>query len=69
MACMGHRILDLVGRPEGKRLLSRPRHKGKDTIKLELQEVGLGSMDWIDLNQDGDSLWGLVSLVMKFQVP
>jgi len=62
-------ILDLVWRPEGKRPLGRPRHKGKDTIKMELQEVGLGGMDWIALNQDGDSLWGLVNLVMKFHVP
>jgi hypothetical protein len=62
-------ILDLLGRPEKKRPLERPRHKGKDTIKLELEEVGLGGMDWIDLNQDGDSLWGVVNLVMKFQVP
>jgi hypothetical protein len=36
---------------------------------LQLEEVGLGGMDWIDLNQDVDSLWELVNLVMKFQVP
>jgi hypothetical protein len=53
-------IMGLVGRPEGKRPLGRPRHKGKDTIKMELQEVGLGGVDWIHLNQDGDSVWGIV---------
>ena len=61
MACMG----DMSGaygvgegRPEGKKPLGRPRHKGKDTIKMELQEVGLRGMDWIDLNQDRDRLCG-----------
>jgi hypothetical protein len=49
-------IMGLVGRPEGKRPLGRPRHKGKDTIKMELQDVRLGGMDWIDLNQDRDRL-------------
>jgi hypothetical protein len=52
-------IMGLVERPEGKRPLGRPRHKGKNFIKMELQEGGLGGMDRIDLNQDGDSLWGL----------
>jgi hypothetical protein len=62
-------IMGLVGRPEGKRSLVRPRHKEKDTIKMELQEMGFGSVDWIDLNQDGDSLWGVVYVVKKLQVP
>jgi hypothetical protein len=70
MACMGDRRgaywIWWGGLRERDRLED---HKGKDTIKLELQEVGLGRMDWIDLNQDKDSLWGLVNLVMKFQVP
>jgi len=62
-------IMGLVGRPEGKRPLGRPRHKGKDTIKMELQEVGLGGVDWIDLNQDGDSFGGIVYVVKKLQIP
>jgi hypothetical protein len=49
-------IMGLVGRTEGKRTLGRPRHKGKDTIKMELQQMELRGMDWIDLNQDGDSV-------------
>jgi hypothetical protein len=44
----------LVGKPEGKRPLGRSRHRWKDNIKLDLQEVGCGGMDWIELAQDRD---------------
>jgi len=44
----------LVGKPEGKRPLGRPRHRWEDNIKMELQEVGCGGMDWIELAQDRD---------------
>ena len=44
----------LVGKPEGKRLLGRPRRRWEDNIKMDLQEMGCGGMDWIDLAQDGD---------------
>ena len=58
MACMGegrdmHRVL--VGKPEGKRPLGRPRHRWENNIKMDLQEVGCGGMDWIKLAQDRDS--------------
>jgi hypothetical protein len=43
----------LVGKPEGKRLLGRPRHRWEDNIKMDLQEVGCGGMDWIELAQIG----------------
>jgi len=43
----------LVGKPEGKRLLGRPRRRWEDNIKMNLQEVGCGSMDWIELAQIG----------------
>ena len=43
----------LVGKPDGKRPLGRPRHRWEDSIKMDLQEVGWG-MDWIDLAQDRD---------------
>ena len=43
----------LVGKPEGKRPLGRPRRRWKDIIKMDLEEVGCGSMDWIELAQDG----------------
>ena len=44
----------LFGKPEGKRPLGRPRHKWEDNIKMDLQEVGCGGMDWIELAQDRD---------------
>ena len=44
----------LVGKPEGKRLLGRPRRRWEDNIKTDLQEVGCGGMDWIELAQDRD---------------
>jgi hypothetical protein len=43
-----------VGKPEGKSPLERPRRRWEDTIKMNLQEVGFGSMDWIELSQDRD---------------
>jgi len=43
-----------VGKPEGKRPLGRSRHRGEDNIKMDLQEVGWGGMDWIKLAQDRD---------------
>jgi hypothetical protein len=43
----------LVGKPEGKRPLGRPRHRSEDNIKMDLREIGWGGMDWIDLAQDG----------------
>ena len=59
----------LVGKPEGKRPLGRPRHRWKDNIKMDLQEVGCECMDWIDLAQDRDGWQTLVNAVMKLQVP
>jgi hypothetical protein len=44
----------LVGKPEGKRPLGRPRRRLKDNIKMDLQELGCGAMDWIDVAQDKD---------------
>ena len=44
----------LVGNPEGKRPLERPRHRWENNIKMDLKEVGCGGMDWIDLAQDRD---------------
>jgi hypothetical protein len=58
-----------VGKPEGKRRLGRPRHRWEDNIKMDLQEVGCGSMDWIDLAQDRGSICVPVNAVMNLQVP
>ena len=62
-----HKVL--VGKPEGKRLLGRPSCRWEDNIKLDLQEVGRGGGDWMELAQDRDRWRALVSTVMNFGVP
>ena len=59
----------LVGKPEVKRALGRPRHRWVDNIRMDLQEVGCGYMDWIGLAQDRDRWRTLVSAVMNLRVP
>jgi len=59
----------LVGKPEGKRPLGRSRHIWEDNIKLDLQVVGCGGMDWIELAQDRDRWRALVNAVMNLRVP
>ena len=59
----------LVGKPEGKRPLGRPRHRWVDNIRRDLQEVGCGYVDWIGLAQDRDRWRTLVSAVMNLRVP
>jgi len=59
----------LVGKPEGKRPLGRPRHRWEDNIKMDLQEEGCGGMVWIELAQERDRWWVLVSAVMNLRVP
>jgi hypothetical protein len=54
-----------VGKPEGKRPLGRPRRRWVDNIRLDLQEVGCGYVDWIGLTQDRDRWRTLVSAVMN----
>jgi hypothetical protein len=61
-----HRVL--VGRHEGKRPLGRPRHRREDNIKMDVQEVGRGRGDWMELAQDTDRWW-LVSTVKNLLVP
>jgi hypothetical protein len=58
----------LVGNPEGKRQLGRPRSGWKDGIGLNLREIGLGSVDWIRLAQDRDRWRAVVSAVMNLRV-
>ena len=59
----------LVGKPEGKTLLGRPKRRWKDIIKMDLQEVGCGIMDWIELAQDRYMWRALVTAVMNLRVP
>ena len=72
MACMGegrgvHRIL--VGKPVGKRPLGRPRRRWEDNNEMDLQEVGGGCGDWMELAQDRDRWRALVGTVMTRRVP
>ena len=72
MARMGKRrgvYRVLVGKPEGKRLLGRPRRRLEDNIKMDLQEVGGGCGDWMELAQDRDRWRALVTTVMHLRVP
>jgi hypothetical protein len=59
----------LVGKPKGRRPLGRPRRRWVDNIRMDLQEVGCGYMDWIELAQDRDSWRTLVSALMNLRVP
>jgi hypothetical protein len=58
----------LVGKPEGRRPLGRPRHRWEDGIRMDLREIGLGGLDWIRLAQDRDRWRAVVSAVMNLQV-
>jgi hypothetical protein len=59
----------LVGRPEARRPLVRPRHRWEDNIKMDLQEVRWEGMDWIDMAQDRDRWRALVNVVMNLWFP
>jgi hypothetical protein len=59
----------LVGKPGGKRTLGRPRRRWEDNIKMDIQEVGCGVMDWIELAQDRDSWRVIVNRIMNLQLP
>ena len=59
----------LVGKPEGRRPLGRPRSRWKDNIRMDLWEVGCGCVDWMEVAQDMDRWRALVSAVMNLRVP
>ena len=62
-----HKVL--VGKPDGKRPLGRPRRRWEDNIKMDLKEVGRSCGDWMELAQDRDRWWELVSTVMNLRAP
>ena len=68
VACMGERRV-LVGKPEGKRPLGEPRRRWEDNIKLDIQEVGCGGMEWIELAQEKDMWRALVNVAMNLRFP
>jgi len=72
VVCMGERrgiYRVLVGKPERKRPLGRPRCRWEDNIKMDLREVRCGGMDWIELAEDRDRWYALVNAVMNLWVP
>jgi hypothetical protein len=65
----GEKILKvLVGKPQEKRPLGRPRHKWEDGIRMDLREIGLGGVNWIRLAQDRDGWQAVLSVVMNLRV-
>jgi hypothetical protein len=59
----------LVGKPEGKRALGRPRHRWVDNIKMDFKDIGWDCIDWIDLAQDMEQWRTLVNTVMNLRIP
>jgi hypothetical protein len=59
----------LVGKPQGKSPVGRPKRRWADNIKMDLREVGWDGMDWIDLTEDRDQRRALVNTVMNLRVP
>jgi hypothetical protein len=58
----------LVGKPEGKSPLGRPRRRWEDGIRMDLREIGLGGVKWIQMAQDRGRWWAVVSAVMNLRV-
>jgi hypothetical protein len=69
MGEMRNAYIILVGKPEERRPLGRPRHRWEDNIRMDLQEIGREGVDWIHLAQNRDHWWALVIMVMNLWVP
>jgi len=69
MAHKADRRRFLLRRSEGRRQLRRSRQRWKDNIKMDIQEMGWGSLEWVALDQDRDRWWALGNAVMKIWVP
>jgi hypothetical protein len=67
-ACGTHVYRVLMGKPEGKRPLGRPRHRWEDGIRMDLREIGWGCVGWIQLAQDRDRWQAVVNTVMNLWV-
>ena len=63
------RIQGFGEKPEGKRPLGKPRRRWEDNINMDLQEVGFGGMEWIEMAQGRDRWWALLYAVMNLRVP
>jgi hypothetical protein len=59
----------MVGKPEGTRPLGKPRRRWENNIKMNLQDVGCGDMDWMERAQDRDRWWTLMNGVMSLRIP
>jgi hypothetical protein len=59
----------LIGKPEGKKSLGRPRRRWEDIIKMDFQALGCGDIGWIELAQNRDRCWTLVKTIMNLRVP
>jgi hypothetical protein len=69
MGAMRNAYRILVGNPEGRRTLRRPRHRWVDNIKMDLREIGWDGIDWIELAQDRDQWRALVNMMFNLWVP
>jgi hypothetical protein len=69
LLCVFHAYALLVRKPEGKRLLGRPRHRWKDNVRIHFREIGWEGVDWMHMVEDRDQWQAVMNVVMNFWVP